>query len=101
MTPVARWNWFKHTKYYTQGTFNKKWNQIKKENNKPTPPPPTSPQHKRTFANKFAMSLFKYEYDNKVGILIDIPNMISDHDLAPATLHKFRIGECVQSIFAM
>ena len=65
MTPIARQNWFKHTKYYTQGTFNKKWNQIKKENNKPTtskprPPPPTSLQHKRTFANKFAELLFKY-----------------------------------------
>ena len=58
MTPTARWHRYKHTKYYAQGTFNEKWYQIKKENNKPTTSKPkllpTSPQHKRTFANKFA-----------------------------------------------
>ena len=89
MTPVPRWNWFKHTKYYTQGTFNKKWNQIKKENNKPRPPPPTSPQHKRTFANKFAESLFKYEYDNKLERLIDLLNTHATSQIWIVHIHQF------------
>ena len=58
MKPIACWNWLEHTKYYTQDMFNKKCNQIKKKNNKLTNSKPrsptTSPQHKRTFANKFA-----------------------------------------------
>ena len=30
-----------------------------------------------------------------------ILNMISDYDLKPTTLHNFKIGECVQSIFTI
>ena len=54
MKPTTRWNWFKNTTDYTQGTFNKKWNQIKKKGL------PTSPEHKANFANKCAALLFKY-----------------------------------------
>ena len=49
--PVARCNVFKHTKYYTQATFNKRVEPNNKEQQKPTiskprPPPPTRPEHK-------------------------------------------------------
>ena len=50
---------------------------------KPRPPPSASPQHKRNFSNNLAGLLFKYKYDNKSEMLIDILIMISDHDLAP------------------
>ena len=70
MKPTTHWNWFKDTKYYTQRTFNKNWNQIKKEHdnsNKPTTnktrtAPPTNPEHEANFANKSAELLFKYVY---------------------------------------
>ena len=79
----------------------REWNQITKNNNKltiskPRPPPPTRPEHKRTFANKCADLLFKYKYNNKLEVLIDLLNMITDYDLESTTLDKFTIGECVQ-----
>ena len=51
----------------------REWNQMTKNNNKPTisnprPPPPTRPEHKETLANKCAELLFKCKYDTKLEI---------------------------------
>ena len=40
--------------------------------------------------------LLKYKYDYKLETLMDILNMMTDHDLESITLHNFSIGECVQ-----
>ena len=83
MKPTTRWNWFKDTTYYTQG---------KPTTNKPRTAPPTSPEHKTNFANKCEEILFKYIYDNNIDILIDILNIMSDHELMLTLLHNIRIG---------
>ena len=67
-TSEQRWQWFKHTQYYTKQTLDKYWSQLKKNKPapiKPVPAPPTTYRAKRKIAEQVAQLLFKYKYDDK------------------------------------
>ena len=100
-TKEQNWEWFKHTNYWKQSTFHEYWRQIKANKpipSKPQKKPPTSYNKQKQIALNISNILFAYNYNDNIGVLIEILNIISKQITAPLLLQKFNLGDCLLTI---